>query len=114
MKSSENTVLAIFVRGTKYKIRIFEKNADFHGVQHFFSQSRRRRPGPGQAPGGPMQAPKFFKIIFPPPKPHSKKIFQKCSRKPQKNRWKNFPGFLGDLGEKPEPAPAPGEINVIS
>ena len=54
-----------------------------------------------------MQAPKFFKIIFPPPKFHSKIFFQKCSRKPQKNFGeKIFRDFLGNFGEKPEPAPA--------
>ena len=80
------------------KSAFFEKNADFHGVQHFFSQSRRRGPGPGRAGGGPRQTPKFFKIIPPPPKFYSKKFFRKCSRKPQKNfgqkNFRRFPGIL--------------------
>ena len=79
MKSLENEVSGIFVRGSKYQIRIFEKKAGFHGVQHFFSQSRRRGPAPGQAGGGPMQTPKFFKLIFPPPKSHSKKFSKEVS-----------------------------------
>ena len=45
-KSLENTFFRIFVRGPKYKFCIFEKNADFRGARHFFSQSRRKVPGP--------------------------------------------------------------------